>query len=121
MSNLILKIKAKPLLVLGEVTRTLIRGEFSSAVLTVNFENGVGQNIIKDTILFEEGTEGQENYSKVTINETKTLTGKGTFEIKVDSYPNIGYKWEINTPITKTNLNTMTYSYEISWSRYTGV
>ena len=38
----------------------------------------------------------------------------------VDSYPNIGYKWEIDPPITKTNLNTMTYSYEISWSRYTG-
>ena len=89
MSELRIKINAKPLLILKEVTRTLVRGESSSAVLTVNFENGVGQNIIKDTILFEEGTEGQENYSKVTINETKTLTGKGTFEIKVDSYPNI--------------------------------
>lgn len=99
MSELRIKINAKPLLILGEVIRTLIRGEFSSAVLTVNFENGVGQNIIKDTILFEEGTEGQENYSKVTINETKTLTGKGTFEIKVDSYPNI---YQANRSITYT-------------------
>ena len=81
MSELKIKVNAKPLLILGEVTRTLIRGEFSSAVLTVNFENGVGQNIIKDTILFEEGTEGQENYSKVTINETKTLTGKLIYPI----------------------------------------
>lgn len=112
MSDLILKVKAKPVLILGEVTRTLIRGEFSSAVLTVNFENGIGQNIIKDTILFEEGTEGQENYSKVTINETKTLTGKGTFEIKVDSYPNI---YQANRSITYTIDNgtgTLLFAYD---------
>lgn len=30
----------------------------------------------------------------------------------------IGYKWEIDPPIVKTNQNTLTYSYELAWSRY---
>ena len=112
MSTLTLNIKAKPLLVLGEVTRTLVRGEFSSAILTVSFSNAIGQKILKDSILFQEGNEGQEGYSKVTINETKTLTGKGTFEIKVDSYPNI---YQANRSITYTidnGIGTLLFVYD---------
>ncbi|WP_111891580.1 hypothetical protein [Acinetobacter sp. MB5] len=32
----------------------------------------------------------------------------------------IGYKLQLNTAITKTSSNTMTYTFELSWGRYTG-
>ena len=30
----------------------------------------------------------------------------------------IGYKWDVEPPISKTNLQTLRYQFEISWDRY---
>lgn len=34
--------------------------------------------------------------------------------------PVLRYKWEIDPPITKTNQQELTYTFNLSWNRYTG-
>lgn len=44
--------------------------------------------------------------------------GVGNLLTRTDSSGLIGYKWDVEPPITKTNLQTLRYQFEISWDRY---
>ncbi|QLB59831.1 hypothetical protein E5093_09675 [Acinetobacter indicus] len=60
----------------------------------------------------------------VGLNEANEFSHKG-FRFGVGnllttnpSQALIGYKWDVEPPITKTNLQTLRYQFELSWNRY---
>lgn len=62
--------------------------------------------------------------STLGLNNANSFSHKG-FNIsvgnlltKVDINSLIGYKWDVEPPITKTNLQTLRYQFELSWDRH---
>lgn len=67
-------------------TVELIRNEFNSKNLIINYSSGTGQNIPTGTVL-NFGTSGQPNFTQLTFTNGTTFNGSGTVNAVLTSTP----------------------------------
>lgn len=87
MANIIFNVAAKIFLVFTPLSTSMLRGQSNSIPLTLSYSNGTGQSVNNNEVLFTQGTVGQPGYFQVLSQQTKSLTGTGTLNILVNSFP----------------------------------
>jgi hypothetical protein len=87
MGNIIFNVAGKIFLNFTPITADLIREEDNTVPVTLNYTNGIGQQMTAGQVLYTVGTAGQPGYLEVRVNTTTTLTGSGTVPLTVYSHP----------------------------------
>lgn len=87
MKELKIKVLGKTKISFTNATLSFIREEQTTKELTISYQNGTGQSLTANQILFTQGTNNQIGFLQIKVLNNSVLNGKGTFTISVTNYP----------------------------------
>ena len=94
MKELKIKVLGKTKISFTNATLSFIREEQTTKELTISYQNGTGQSLTANQILFTQGTNNQIGFLQIKVLNNSVLNGNGTFTISVTNYPTNS---EVNT------------------------
>ena len=94
MKELKIKVLGKQIISFANGTLVFLRGEQTTKQLTISYQNGTGQSLTANQILFTQGTNNQIGFLQIKVLNNSVLNGNGTFTISVTNYPTNS---EVNT------------------------
>ena len=87
MKELKIKVLGKTKISFTNATLVFLRGEQTTKQLTISYQNGTGQSLTANQILFTQGTNNQIGFLQIKVLNNSVLNGNGTFTISVTNYP----------------------------------
>ena len=87
MKELKIKVLGKTKISFTNATLSFIREEQTTKELTISYQNGTGQSLTANQILFTQGTNNQIGFLQIKVLNNSVLNGNGTFTISVTNYP----------------------------------
>ena len=94
MKELKIKVLGKTKISFTNATLSFIREEQTTKELTISYQNGTGQSLTANQILFTQGNNNQIGFLQIKVLNNSVLNGNGTFTISVTNYPTNS---EVNT------------------------
>ena len=94
MKELKIKVLGKQIINFTNATLGFLREEQTTKQLTISYQNGTGQSLTANQILFTQGTNNQIGFLQIKVLNNSVLNGNGTFTISVTNYPTNS---EVNT------------------------
>ena len=89
MKELKIKVLGKQIISFANGTLVFLRGEQTTKQLTISYQNGTGQTLTANQVIFTQGTINQIGFFQVVVLNNTTLTGNGSFVVSVTAYPTV--------------------------------